>query len=66
VGDGEALVVTHGGLVYVVEGHLGAPFERLPNGAARAVEVDGDRLTLGDRLLLLGDDDAPVTIPDQI
>jgi probable phosphoglycerate mutase len=66
IGEGDALVVTHGGLVYVLEGHLGAPFERLPNGAARAVEIEGDRLTLGDRLLLVGDDDAPVTIPDQL
>jgi probable phosphoglycerate mutase len=66
VGDGDALVVTHGGLIYVVEGHLGAPFARLANGAARVVEVAGDRLALGERLLLVGDDGAPVTVPDQI
>lgn len=66
VGDGDALVVTHGGLIYVLEGHLGAPFERLANGGARVVVVDGDRLALGERLLLVTDDATPATIPDQI
>ncbi|MET0727959.1 MAG: histidine phosphatase family protein, partial [Acidimicrobiales bacterium] len=32
VGDGEVIVVTHGGLIYVLEGHLGASFDRLANG----------------------------------
>jgi probable phosphoglycerate mutase len=64
--DGDVLAVTHGGLIYVIEGHLGAPFERMANGAARVVEVDGDRLRLGDRLLLVTDEGTPVTVPDQI
>lgn len=63
IGDGDALVVTHGGLIYVIEAHLGAPFGRLANGAGRVVEVDGDRLSLGDRVLLVGDE---ATVPDQI
>ena len=66
VGDGEVIAVTHGGLIYVLEGHLGAPFDRMANGGGRWFVVDGDRLTLGDRVLLVGDDGAPATVPDQI
>ena len=66
VGDGDVLAVTHGGLIYVLEGHLGAPFGRLANGGGRWLSVDGDRLRLGDRVLLVGDDGAPATVPDQI
>lgn len=66
VGDGDALVITHGGLIYVLEGHLGAPFARLANGGGRWLSVDGDRLTLGERIVLVGDDGAPVTVPDQL
>ena len=66
VGDGDVVVVTHGGLIYVLEGHLGAPFGRLANGGGRWVEVEGDRVVLGERVLLVGDDGAPATVPDQI
>jgi probable phosphoglycerate mutase len=66
VGDGDALVVTHGGLIYVLEAHLGATFDRLANGGARVLLVDGRRLTLGDRILLVTDEATPATIPDQI
>lgn len=66
VGDGEVIAVTHGGLIYVLEGHLGSPAGRLANGGGRWFVLDGDRITLGDRVLLVGDDGAPVTVPDQI
>jgi broad specificity phosphatase PhoE len=66
VGGGDVLAVTHGGLVYVLEGHLGAHIERMANGAGRWVEVDGDELRLGERILLVADDGTPVTVPDQI
>ena len=66
VGDGDAVAITHGGLIYVLEGHLGARAGRLANGGGRWFLVDGDRITLGDRVLLVGDDGAPVTVPDQI
>ena len=66
VGEGDVLAVTHGGLIYVLEGHLGAPFGRLANGGGRWLSVDGDRLTIGERVLLVGDDGAPATVPDQI
>jgi broad specificity phosphatase PhoE len=68
VDGGDVLAVTHGGLIYVVEGHLGhdGPIHRLANGAGRWVVVDGDRLTLGDRVLLVDDDEAPITVPKAI
>ena len=68
VDGGDVLAVTHGGLIYVVEDHLGhhGPFVRLANGAGRWVVVDGERLTLGDRVLLVDDDEAPVTVPKAI
>jgi broad specificity phosphatase PhoE len=66
VGDGDVLAVTHGGLIYVLEGHLGAPFTRMANGEGRWFEVDDERLRLGERVLLVGDDGPPATVPDQI
>jgi broad specificity phosphatase PhoE len=67
VDGGDVLAVTHGGLIYVIEGHLGQErIERLANGAGRWVVVDGDQLTLGDRVLLVDEDDAPVTVPKAI
>jgi probable phosphoglycerate mutase len=66
VGDGDALVVTHGGVIYVLEGHLGQPFARLANGGGRWLDVEGDVLTLGERVLLVNDDGTPVTVPTEI
>jgi probable phosphoglycerate mutase len=66
VGSGEVLAVTHGGLIYTVEGHLGQPFERLANGAGRWIDIDGDLLTIGERITLVSDDAIPVTTPEQI
>jgi broad specificity phosphatase PhoE len=66
VADGDVVAVTHGGLIYVLEGHLGAPFGRLANGGGRWLWVEGGKLRLGDRVLLVGDDGAPATVPDQI
>ncbi len=65
VSDGEAIAVTHGGLVYVLEGHFGEPFERLANLGGRWVEVGPDGPTrLGDRVILVDPDE--LTIPSQI
>lgn len=63
--DGEALAVTHGGLIYELEALFHAPFERLPNLGGRWVEVGpAGPTTLGDRVVLV--DPGEVTIPDQI
>ncbi len=53
VGDGEVLAVTHGGLIYVLEHHLDGHVTRLSNGAGRWVSVEGARVTLGERVLLV-------------
>jgi probable phosphoglycerate mutase len=66
VPDGDVLAVTHGGLIYVIEDHLGEPFHRLANGQGRWIEMDGDKLVLGERVLLVNDDGTPVTVPDQL
>jgi probable phosphoglycerate mutase len=64
VDDGDALVVTHGGLIYTLEDHLGEPHRRIGNLEARWVEVDGERLALGPRVELV--DHAEITVPGQI
>jgi len=63
---GEAIVVTHGGLVYAIEAHLGEPWVRLANLGARRLTLDRDRLELGERLLLVDPHDVTVTTPGQI
>jgi broad specificity phosphatase PhoE len=62
----DVLVVTHGGLVYTIEGHLGTEFSRLANAEGRWVEIDSrtGRLRLGERILLADPDD--LTVPGQI
>jgi probable phosphoglycerate mutase len=66
VGDGDVLVVTHGGVIYAVEDHLGESFERLANGAGRWLAIEGDSMELGERVLLVNDDGTPVTVPNQL
>jgi broad specificity phosphatase PhoE len=61
----EVLVITHGGVVYALEGLHGLPFAKLPNLGGRQLVHHGDRVTLGDRILLV-DDDAITTVPAQI
>jgi len=64
VPGGDVLVVSHGGLVYTVEEHLGAPFTKLANTEGRWLEIDGDQVRLGERILLAEKQDA--TVPNQI
>ena len=65
---GRVLVVTHGGVVRTVERHLGTKAPPLANLGGRTVHVpaDGSPLVTGDALLLVGGDDVPVTVPNQI
>ena len=66
-GADDVVVVTHGGVIYAVERHLGAPFERIANLEARWVTVGRDAtMALGERLLLVDPDAVAVTTPDQI
>jgi probable phosphoglycerate mutase len=65
VPGGEAIVVTHGGLIYVLEGALGAPFERLANLGGRWLEVGPyGPAALGERVVLIEPDE--LTVPSQI
>ncbi len=60
----DVLVVTHGGLIGAVERDAGLPWERMPNLGARRVRHHGDRLAVGERIVLVDDDE--LTIPTQI
>jgi broad specificity phosphatase PhoE len=63
--DGDVLVVTHGGVVRVVERHLGGDADGLiPNLGGRWLEHDGNQLKLGERVVLL--DESQVTRPQQL
>jgi probable phosphoglycerate mutase len=63
---GEVIAVTHGGVVYALEGLLGSPFERLANLGGRWIEVGpgGEVHQLGDRVVLVDPDE--LTVPSQI
>ena len=62
---GDVVVITHGGLVYTLEHHLGEEFVRLANTEGRWLEVTADgALTLGERVVLAAPEDT--TVPDQI
>jgi len=62
---GEVLVVAHGGVVYALEKEHGLDFERLANLGARWLTHDGERIRLGERIILVDDDDI-TTVPAQI
>jgi broad specificity phosphatase PhoE len=51
--DAELLVVTHGGVVYVLESDAGLPFSRLPNLSGRWLAHDGETVRLGERIELV-------------
>jgi len=51
--DAELLVVTHGGVVYVLEADAGLPFARLPNLSGRWLAHHGNRIDLGERVELV-------------
>lgn len=61
--DDHALVVTHGGVIYAFEAHLGAPRQYLPNLGARWLEAamssKGLVLNLGERVHLYDPDTNP-------
>ena len=60
VAGGSALVVTHAGVVYAVEGTCGERMVRLPNLGGRWLDLDDGNLVLGPRVDLVPD----ATIPD--
>lgn len=63
---GEALAVSHGGVIRLLERHLGREPEPVPNLGALAVEVRDGRVSLGERHLLIDPDEVAVTVPRQL
>ena len=61
---GDVLVITHAGVVFAVERHLGLDHTRLANVEGRWVTVAPEGLRLGERLLLAEPQD--VTVPRQM
>ena len=59
---GDVLVVAHGGVIYSLEGHLGAPHERIANLGGRWFHHDRGGWRLGERVQL---SPADVTIENQ-
>jgi len=67
VSDGDIVVVTHGGVIYAVERHLGGTERaRLANLDACWIDVTADRFELGQRLSLVDPADTLVIEPDRI
>jgi probable phosphoglycerate mutase len=58
------VVVTHGGLIGSLERHHGASGGRLANLSGRLVSHDGTTPSIGERLVLLDDDE--LTVPSQL
>ena len=50
VGDRTGVVVTHGGVIYSLEDHLGCPPSRVTNMSGRWVTVDNGQLVAGQRV----------------
>ena len=56
------VVVTHGGVIYTLEAHLGAPFQRKPNLGARWLVVHDGAVRLDTSIALIDAESA--TVPD--
>ena len=50
VGHRSAIVVTHGGVIYSLEAHLGCPPSRVTNMSGRWVTVEDGQLIAGERV----------------
>lgn len=56
IGGGDVLMISHGGVIYSLEGHLGASHERIANLGARWFHHDDGGWRLGERVQLSPDD----------
>ena len=56
------VVITHGGVIYTLESHLGAPFQRKPNLGARWFVVRDGELEISEATALV--DAEATTVPD--
>lgn len=67
VPDGDVVVVTHGGVIYAIERHLGHSGRgRLANLDASWLSITTDRFRLGERLSLVDPADTLAIEPDRI
>ena len=66
VPDGDVLAITHGGVIYATEAELGGSGGRLANLGARWVEVDGEELVLGERLVLVDPEETETIERDRV
>lgn len=64
-GDTTCVVITHGGVIYTIEGAHGLPHQRIANLGGRWLEIRDGVAELGDRVNLL-DGRVEATVPDQI
>ena len=62
MGDGDVLVISHGGVVYALEDACGEPWRRIPNLGARWFEVSGPDLIAGPRVDLVPDGTIPALL----
>lgn len=62
--DDDLCVVAHGGVIYVLEEHLGQPFDHISNLGARWFHLNDGELTIGSRVHLVGS--SSTTTPGQI
>ncbi len=60
----DVLVLTHGGVIGTLEVQHLEQWQRMPNLGGRVFIHHGDHLELGDRVVLVDDDE--ITVPDQI
>lgn len=64
VGNRSAIVVTHGGVIYTLEAHLGCPPGRVTNMSGRWVTVNNGQLVAGERVQPLEGVDIQVPAAD--
>ncbi len=55
VPSGDALVVSHAGVIYTLERHFGCAFKRIGNLGGRRILVESGELCLQERIALTGD-----------
>lgn len=76
-GDGDVLVITHGGVIYNLEHHLGSDAGRIPNLGGRWVHAGVESaglaapeaavtVTLGDRVVLVDPEVISLTVPGEL
>lgn len=63
---GDILVISHGGVIRTLERSLGVEPGALPNLAGRWLDIDGDSIRPGERVVLIDPGDVTVTTPQSL